>query len=184
MRRILSAVFVLLAAAMPAAAQTGRVVEALKLQPGQTVADIGAGSGRYTVPLARAVAPDGVVWAVDIDEGALERNQSAAKAAGLTNVRWVRAAEDDSQIPQAVDLVFFSDSLHHIHGQEQYLRKLRSYLKPDARIAVIDFARNWPGAHHIRKYTLADLDEWMKAAGFSRVETHDFPADRFFAIYQ
>ncbi len=183
MRRILPAVIVLLAAA-PAAAQTARVVETLKLQPGQKVADIGAGSGRYTVPLAEAVAPDGVVWAIDIDERALERNQSAVKADGLTNVKWVLAEDDDPKIPEQVDLVFFSDSLHHIHGQEAYLKMLRRYLKPGARIAVIDFARNWPGAHHIRKYTIAELDDWMKGAGFSRVETHDFPADRFFAIYR
>ena len=183
MRRFLPVLIVLLAAA-PAAAQTARVVETLKLQPGQAVADIGAGSGRYTVPLAKAVAPDGRVWAVDIDERALERNQSAVRAEDLTNVRWVRAAEDDPQIPEPVDLVFFSDSLHHIHGQEAYLENLRKYLKPGGRIAVIDFARNWPGAHHIRRYTIAELDAWMKAAGFSRVETHDFPADRFFAIYR
>lgn len=183
MRRILSAVFALFVA-VPAAAQTGRVVETLTLQPGQKVADIGAGSGRYTVPLAKAVAPDGVVWAIDIDTRALERNQAAVKAAELTNVRWVLAEDDDPKIPEKVDLIFFSDSLHHIHGQEAYLRNLRPYLKPGARIAVIDFARNWPGAHHIRKYTIAELDDWMKGAGFSRVETHDFPEDRFFAIYR
>ncbi len=183
MRRFLSAVIVLLLAASTGA-RTDRVIAALKLEPGQKVADVGAGSGRYTRPLAKAVAPDGVVYAVDVDKGALERNQSAARAEGLTNVRWVLAPEDDPKIPEAVDLVFFSDSLHHIQGQEAYLRNLRHYLKPGARIAVIDFARNWPGAHHIRKYTLAELDEWMKDAGFSRVATHDFPVDRFFAIYR
>ena len=183
MRRMLPAVFVLLVA-VPSHAQTERVVEALKLAPGEPVADVGAGSGRYTVALAKAVAPDGVVWAIDIDERALERNQSAAKAAGVANVKWVLAAEDDPQSPDPVDLVFFSDSLHHIQGQEAYLKNLRKYLKPGARIAVIDFARKWPDAHHIRRYTIAELDDWMKAAGFSRSATYDFPTDRFFAIYR
>jgi ubiquinone/menaquinone biosynthesis C-methylase UbiE len=183
MRRFLPALILLLAAAS-AAGQTGRVVETLKLRPGDRVADVGAGAGRYTVPLAKAVAPGGAVWAVDIDERALERNQEAVRNAGLANVKWVLAAEDDPRIPEPVDLVFFSDSLHHIHGQEAYLKNLRKYLKPGGRVAVIDFARNWPGAHHIRRYTVDELDGWMKGAGFTRVETYDFPADRFFAIYR
>ena len=177
-------IVVALLVASPAAAQTERVVETLKLQPGQKVADVGAGRGRFTRPLAKAVAPGGVVYAVDIDDAVLARNAQAAEAEGLKNVKTVLAAEDDPRIPEPVDLVFFSDSLHHINGQEAYLKRLRAYLKPGARIAVIDFARNWPGAHHIRRYTVDELDAWMKDAGFARVETHDFPADRFFVIYR
>ena len=179
---------VLFLLALPAAAgaqsQTDRVVASLELSPGQKIADVGAGGGRYSRPLARAVAPSGVVYAVDIDSGALERNARTASEEGIANIRTVLAAEDDPRLPEPVDLVFFSDSLHHISGQEAYLKKLRGYLKPNARIAVLDFARNWPGAHHIRKYTVQELDGWMKDAGFTRVASHDFVTDRFFVVYR
>ncbi len=167
-----------------ARSQTDRVVAALELLPGQKVADIGAGSGRYSRPLARAVAPSGLVYAVDIDKAVLERNAAAATGEGITNVRTVLAAEDDPKGPEPVDLVFFSDSLHHINGQETYLKNLRRYLKTGARLVVIDFSRNWPGSHHIRKYTPQELDTWMKDAGFTRVASYDFVTDHFFVVYR
>lgn len=170
--------------AAPASAQVDRVIAALELASGQKVADVGAGAGRYSRPLARAVAPEGVVYAIDISENALERNARAAAAEGIANIETVLAEEDDPKIPEPVDLAFFSDSLHHINGQETYLKNLRRYLNPGARVAVIDFARNWPRAHHIRRYTVEELDAWMRAAGFSRIALYDFPADRFFAIYR
>jgi ubiquinone/menaquinone biosynthesis C-methylase UbiE len=160
------------------------VVEALKLAPAQKVADIGAGAGRYSRPMARAVAPGGVVYAIDINRDVLARGEKTAAAEGITNITAVVAEENDPKVPEPVDLVFFSDSLHHIHDQPTYLKNLRKYLKPGGRIAVIDFAANWPRNDHIRRYTVEELDAWMKGAGFTREESHDIVRDHFFVIYR
>jgi ubiquinone/menaquinone biosynthesis C-methylase UbiE len=179
---IVTLVLVLVAAA--AGAQVDRVVATLKLPPGAKVADIGSGRGRYSVPLASAVGPNGVVYAIDINADALKEAERAATAAGVRNVVAVVASADDPRVPEPVDLVFFSDSLHHIGNQAAYLKNLRTALKPGGRIAVIDFVRNWPNVHHIHRYTVEELDGWMKSAGLARVESHDFVTDRFFALYR
>lgn len=185
MKSLVRVVLVLsLSATLAAQSQVERVVETLELSPGQTVADVGAGSGRYSRPLARAVAPGGVVYAVDIDQGALDRNQRAAKDEGLTNITPVLAEASDAKIPEPVDVIFFSDSLHHVPDPPAYVKHVRRYLKPGGRIVVLDFSRNWPGAHHIRRYTADELDAWMSDAGLQRVASHDFVADRFFVVYR
>jgi ubiquinone/menaquinone biosynthesis C-methylase UbiE len=174
----------LVLAATAADAQVERVVDTLKLAPGAKVADVGSGRGRYSIPMARAIAPTGVVYAIDIDASVLKEAERSAAAEGITNIVPVVAAADDPRVPEPVDLVFFSDSLHHIENQGAYLRNLRKYLKPGGRIAVIDFVRNWPNVHHVHRYTVEELDGWMKNAGFTRVESHESVTDRFFVLYR
>ena len=96
--------------------QVPRVVEALDLKPGLSVADIGSGSGLFTRPIAKRVAP-GIVYAVDIDGALLKIVEQSAKDAGLGNVRTVHADAASPKLPQPVDLVFICDTLHHIANQ-------------------------------------------------------------------
>jgi arsenite methyltransferase len=179
---LMAAVAELLVTAQRPAAEG--VVDALKLTPGQKVADIGAGAGRYSRPMARAVAPDGVVYAIDINREVLARGEKTAAEEDITNIKSVVAEEHDPKVPEPVDLAFFSDSLHHIHDQPVYLKNLRKYVKPGGRIAVIDFSQNWPRSGHIRRYTVDELDGWMKDAGFTRIESHDLIRDHFFVVYR
>lgn len=164
--------------------QIDRVVETLKLTPGQQVADIGAGSGLFTRPIARKVGEKGTVYAVDIDPDLLKHIDKTARDEKLSNVRTVLAAEDDPRIPEPVDLVVIIDTLHHINNQPVYLKNLRRYLRPSARIAVIDFTEIWPPGHEQMKFSLEQLEGWMKGAGFARVEKHDFLNNNFFVIYR
>ncbi len=164
--------------------QVERVVEALQCSPGQKIADLGAGSGLFTRPMARKVGTEGKVYAIDIDPELLKHIEKTAQAAGLSNIQTVLAAEDDPKIPEPVDLIVIIDTLHHIGNQALYLKNLRRYLRPSGRIAVIDFSKNWPPSHEEMKFSLDELEQWMRAAGFKRIEKHDFLENNFFVIYQ
>ncbi|HET9530539.1 MAG TPA: class I SAM-dependent methyltransferase [Blastocatellia bacterium] len=164
--------------------QVDRVVDTLEIKPGQRVADIGAGSGLFTRPIAKKAGETGTVYAIDIDPDLLKHIEKTARDEKLSNVRTIMAAEDDPRIPDPVDLIVLVDTLHHIKGQGAYLKSLRRYMRPEGRIAVIDFSESWPAGHEQMKYTLADLEKWMKEAGFKQVEKHDFLNNNFFVVYQ
>jgi cyclopropane fatty-acyl-phospholipid synthase-like methyltransferase len=164
--------------------QVDRVVEVLKISPGQKVADLGSGSGLFTRPIARQAGEKGTVYAIDIDPELLKHIEKSAQENKINNIRTVVATEDDPKIPEPVDLIVIIDTLHHIKNRTAYLKNLRRYLQPSGRIAVIDFSRTWPPGHEEMKYSLDDLDGWMKSAGFSRIEKHDFLDNNFFVIYR
>lgn len=164
--------------------QVPHVIESLKLAPGQRIADVGSGSGLFTRPFAKAVGNAGVVYAIDIDPELLKHVEKTGKDIGLTNIRTIQATESDPRIPESVDLIAIIDTLHHIDNRPTYLANLKRYLRPQGRIAIIDFSETWPTGHESMKYTLGDLEEWMKKAGYTRVEKLDFLDNNFFVIYR
>jgi cyclopropane fatty-acyl-phospholipid synthase-like methyltransferase len=164
--------------------QIDRVVETLKISPGQKIGDLGSGSGLFTRPIAKQVGPQGVVYAIDIDPDLLKHVTKTAEEQKLNNIRTVLAAEDDPRLPEPVDLIIIIDTLHHINNRGTYLKNLRRYLRPGGRIAIIDFTENWPSGHEQMRFTLNELEGWMSAAGFKRIEKHDFLNNNFFVIYQ
>lgn len=163
--------------------QVPKVIETLKLSPGQLVADIGAGSGLFARPLAKAVGEKGKVFAVDIESAMLKHIAKTAQEQQLANLHTVLAAEDDPKLPEPVDLIVIINTLHHIAHQDAYLKKLRGYLRPGGRIAVIDFTERWPAGAQNMKYSQEQLAEWMKGAEFTLKEKHDFLDNNFFVIY-
>ena len=164
--------------------QVPRVVSALQLEPGMRVADLGSGSGLFTRPIAKAVAPGGIAYAVDIDAALLKIVAASARDAGITNIVTVHAAPDDAKLPEPVDVILICDTLHHIQNQAAYLKGLRRYLKPGGRIAVIDFSANWPEGHEPLRYSFEQLEAWMRGAGFARVESFDWLENSFFVVYR
>ena len=164
--------------------QVPRVVEALQLKPGMKVADLGSGSGLFTRPIAKAISPGGVVYAVDIDPALLKIVARSARDAGLTNVEAVVAAPEDPRLPQPVDLIFICDTLHHISGQRAYMKTLRKHVRSGGAVAVIDFSEEWPEGHEPMRYTLQQLDGWMNDAGFSRTASFDWLENSFFVVYR
>lgn len=164
--------------------QVAKVIETLKIKPGQRVADIGSGSGLFTRPLAKQAGAKGVVYAVDIDSELLKYVEKTAAEQKLTNIKPIMGGEDDPKLPEKVDLIVIIDTLHHIANQPTYLKGLKKYLKPKGRIALIDFSKTWPAGHEKMVYKLEDLDGWMKAAGFKQIEKYDFLDNDFFVVYQ
>jgi 2-polyprenyl-3-methyl-5-hydroxy-6-metoxy-1,4-benzoquinol methylase len=165
------------------------VVPLLKLKPGDNVADLGAGTGAFSLPFAKAVAPAGKVYAVDIDQGLLDYIAEKAGKSGLKNLQTVKGEFDDPKLPaRNIDLAFFHDVLHHIEHRQAYLKALAGYIKPGGRIALIEMNRDDPGTpHRGSPEMLLSKDEvksWMAAGGFSPAEEHDiFGNAKWFIIY-
>ncbi|MBL8205591.1 MAG: methyltransferase domain-containing protein [Blastocatellia bacterium] len=164
--------------------QITKVIETLKIKPGQRVGDLGTGSGLFTRPIAKKLGNKGLVYAIDIDPGLLKHVEKTAAAEKITNIKTVLAAEDDPKIPEKVDLIIIIDTLHHIGNQGPYLKGLKKYLKRGGRVAIVDFSNEWPAGHESMRYSLDQLESWMKDAGFKRTEKHDFLNNNFFVIYK
>jgi ubiquinone/menaquinone biosynthesis C-methylase UbiE len=114
------------------------IISSLGLKPGVVVADIGAGPGVLTLPLAKAVAP-AKVYAVEIDQGFLDRINAKAKDASVTNIVTVLGAFTDPKLPASdADVVLFHDVLHHIKDRAEYLKAAARYVKPGGRIAIVE----------------------------------------------
>jgi ubiquinone/menaquinone biosynthesis C-methylase UbiE len=168
-----------------AALQVDRVVKALELRPGMRVADLGAGTGVFTVPFAETVGGEGKVYAIDVDSGLLAIVAGKAKAAGLANVQTVVAGATDPRLPEPVDLLFICDTMHHLPQQGSYVRQFARLLRPGGRVVVIDFAEgHWPEGHQEFAITPAQVDGWLKAAGFRRTAQHTFLETNFFHVYE
>ena len=168
-----------------AALQVDRVIAALALTPGAKIADLGAGSGVFTIPLAKAVGPNGKVYAIDVDAGLLAIVAEKAKTAGVTTIETIVAGATDPKLPEPVDLLFICDTMHHLPNQASYVKQFSKLLRPGGRVVVIDFAEGkWPAGHEAFTITPKQVDEWMQAAGFTRSATHTFLATNFFHVYQ
>lgn len=166
--------------------KVAEAIAALQLPPDAVVADIGAGSGVFTLPLAKAVAAQGRVYAVDIDQGLVDHIAKKAKEQNATNVQPVLGRFTDPDLPaRDVDLVFIYDVLHHIENRAEYVRNLAPYLKPTGRIAVIDFTpelgphKNDPKLQITKKQT----EQWMAAAGLKPLAEHQLYKDKWFVVY-
>jgi len=166
--------------------QPERVVEALGLRAGQVVAEIGSGSGYFTLRLARAVGPEGKVYAVDIDPALREHLAGRLAAEGLTNVEIVEADPDDPKLPpESVDLVFVCNTLHHIAQRELYYPKLADALRPGGRLANVDFVKKElpygppPGM----KIVKSACREEIEAAGFRLREDLGFLEYQYFLLF-
>ncbi|MFM7750098.1 MAG: class I SAM-dependent methyltransferase [Opitutaceae bacterium] len=162
------------------------VVAALALPPGAKVADIGAGSGVFTLPLAGAVTSSGRVYAVDIDQGLVDHITGKAREAKATQVQGVLGKFTDPSLPaRDVGLAFIYDVLHHIEDRATYLRNLAGYLQPGGRIAVIDFFpergphRNDPALQITKEQTR----RLMADAGLRLLAEHRLYDDKWFVIY-
>jgi ubiquinone/menaquinone biosynthesis C-methylase UbiE len=168
-----------------AALQVDKVIAMLGVAGGTRVADLGAGSGIFTIPLARMVGPRGIVYAVDIDPALLAIVADKAKAAGLTNVRTIVAGENASRIPEPVDVIFICDTMHHLPNQAAYVKQFPKLLRQGGRVAVIDFAEGkWPAGHESFTITPPQVDVWMTGAGLTLAASYDFLETNFLRVYR
>ncbi len=162
--------------------QPERVIETLELDPGDRVADLGAGGGYFTFRLAEAVGPEGVVYAVDVDEGMTDHLAGEAAERGHANVRTVLAPYDDTNLRDgSIDLLFTSNTYHHIEDRVAYFEKARADLAPGGRIAILDYDRpSWLRSHYTEK---ADILSEMEQAGYRLVADHDFIDRQSFLVF-
>lgn len=140
------------------------VVRALALFPGQVACDIGAGPGYFTLRLARAVGPKGLVYAVDVEPKILEALRDRLAAADVRNVIPVLGLADDPLVPsRACDLVFIADTYHHFPDRPRYLRRLVQSLAKGGRLVNIDYQKRETPVGPAMDHRLA-REEFLKEA--------------------
>jgi predicted methyltransferase len=157
-----------------------QIFSAMGVRSGATVADVGAGDGFFTSRLAKAVGSDGRVFAVDVDEGALTRLRKRLEDEGIRNVFVVKGTATDPRLPErTLDAALIVNAYHEMAQHQQMLSALRSALKPDGRVVIVeqisDARRSRSRAEQTREHEIAP--EFVlgdaRSAGFRIVGMQD-----------
>ena len=158
-----------------------RVIESLDLKPGAIVADIGSGTGYFSVKLAHHAAK---VYGSDLEPGMVQYLRDRASKEGLTNVIAVQASPESPNLPEPVDLILIVDTYHHIGNREAYFRALQKSLKPGGRVAIIDFKADSPeGPPKEFRFSRKQFESEMSKAGYKLAASHDFLPRQQFLIF-
>ena len=162
----------------------GRVIAALNVAAGEAVADIGAGTGYFTLRLAEQT-PARAVYAVDIEPAMVHHVRERAEAAGLDQVIGVVADADSPNLPEAVDVVLIVNTFHHIPNRVAYFTALRDRLAPGARLAIVDYQKGSPGGGPPDdfRFTVDEISSELEQAGYALQSQHDFLPRQNFLIY-
>jgi len=159
------------------------VLVALELAPDAAVADIGSGTGYFTVRLSHFV-PKGRVYGVDIAPEMVKYLSERAEKSALRNITAVSGKPDDAMLPAPVDRVLLVDTYHHIDNREAYFTRLRASLKPGGRLAIIDFNAKSPvGPPVADRLPPAQVTSEMEAAGYKQLQSHDFLPNQYFLVF-
>src|SRR5580658_1129855 len=151
--------------------QIDRVMDLLHLKPGATVADIGAGSGWFSVRAARRVAPNGRVIAEDINPKYIASIQQRAQREHLANIETLLGTPDDPKLtPDSLDAALMLKVYHEIAHPQLLLANLRAALKPGARFGIID--KNGNGADHGLNEPIVRAE--VESAGYRQIARYDF----------
>ncbi len=162
-----------------------RVIRSLDIQAGDAIADLGAGSGYFTFRLADAVGATGRVYAIDVDSSMLVRLEKDVVQRGYSQVQTILAEFADPKIPAGgVDLIFLSNTYHHLSDRIEYFRQAKKYLRPGGRIAIIDYNDHGGFANMIGHATKGHvIEKEMIAAGYQLQKQFDFLPKQSFLIF-
>jgi SAM-dependent methyltransferase len=159
------------------------VIGALGLKRDALVADIGAGTGYFSMRLTHAV-PGGVVYAVDTEADMVRYLTERVKREGATNVIPLKGAPNDPALPRPVDLALMVDVYHHIDNRIDYVRSLARSLAPGGRVAILDFRMDSPvGPPRSARLPPERIKSEMKSAGYALVGEHDFLPNQYFLVF-
>ena len=163
------------------------VVKALKINEGEVFADIGAGSGYFTFPLASAVGQAGRIYAVDVSADLIVHLNRRARDLKIGNVATILCAPDDPLLADSsVDRVFMCDTWHHIEGHAKYLALLKKMLKPGGQVIMVDFkkAKTPVGPPMEIRIDRDDLVREMETNGFQLAAEHTFLEYQYFLVFK
>jgi precorrin-6B methylase 2 len=154
------------------------ILDALQLREGMVVADVGAGTGLFTLELAQRVGPEGKVYAVDVQPYFLDHIGQKARKAGLGNIELVRATQHSAKLfADSVDLVIMCDAYHHVERPADYLSSLKWALRPGGRLVIVDYiaiegrSEAWL-LEHVRA-TPQQFRAEIEGAGFRFLRAHE-----------
>lgn len=163
-----------------------QVVDALGLNPGMRVADLGAGSGYFTRRFVEAVTETGKVYVIDVEPEALKYvEDSLIHTHRPFEAEFILARPDNPKIPvESVDMIFVCNTYHHLEDRTVYFRNTRSSLKPGGRIVIIDYYHDdrsgelgFPKRHLIARDKVV---EEMTGAGYRLAKEHTFLPKQYF----
>src|SRR4029434_5691472 len=150
------------------------VIMSLKLTPDAKVADIGAGTDYFAARLTH-MAPNGRIYAVDLEPDMVKYLAERAKREGLVNVVALQAKANSAALPERVDRILLVDTYHHIGDRIVYFKRLRDSLKLSGEGAIIDFTAESPiGPPKSERISAQKVSEEMTLAGYSQVAQHGF----------
>ncbi len=161
------------------------VIKALKIQAGDQVADLGAGSGYFTFRLADAVGPTGKVYAVDIDSEMNAYLAQRVQDKGYQNIEVVLARPNNPGLPDnSIDLIFTSNTYHHLEERVTYFTNLQQDLQPDGSIAIIDFTGEGWFQQLFGHYTPSEtIQRELQEAGYTLEADLAFLPNQVFLIF-
>lgn len=167
-----------------------KIVAAVGLKPGMKIADIGAGTGLFTLPFAKAVGAEGRVFAVEIAPKFLTHIRTRARKANAANVETVLCTVRSVELPEnSIDLAFICDVYHHFEFPQASLASLHKALKPGGEMVLIDFKRI-PGesSDFVMSHVRAGQEVFeaeVTAAGFEKVgEVKDVLRENYFVRFR
>jgi SAM-dependent methyltransferase len=160
------------------------MLDALQLVPSAIVADIGAGTGYFSVRIAKRV-PDGKLFAVDIEPEMLHHLGERAHRERLHALQLVQASADSPNLPEPVDVALMVDTYHHIDDRVGYFSRLKSSLRSGGRLAIVDFRTDAPeGPPPERRIPPEKVIAELGAAGYVLVARHEFLPRQYFLVFQ
>jgi ubiquinone/menaquinone biosynthesis C-methylase UbiE len=163
-----------------------RVIEAMELVPEATVADVGAGTGYFTIRIAPLI-PDGQLYAVDIQDEMLDIIRRRAEHLGLANIFPVRARPDNPLLPEgSIDAALIVDAYHEFSQPYEMMRALMAALRPGGRLYLVEYRGEDPrvAIKPIHKMTQAQAIKEMYAVGLQWRQTHDFLPTQHLMVFQ
>lgn len=160
------------------------VIQALQLKPDALIADIGAGTGYFAVRLAHML-PKARVFGVDSEPDMVKYLGERAQREGLNNLSVVAAEPGNPRLPEKVDLILLVDVYHHVDKREQYFRQLQQSLRPQGRLAIIDFRLDSPvGPPPAARVAPDRVKKELHSAGYTLLQAHAFLPHQYFLIFQ
>ena len=160
------------------------VLNALHLQRTDSVADLGAGTGYFSVRIARLV-PEGKLFSVDIEPEMLRHLRERAQHENLGVLVPILASAASANLPEPVDLILVVDTYHHIDDRVAYFSKLKASLRPNGRLAIVDFKADSPeGPPPEHRIPPERITSELEAAGYTLVATHPFLPRQYFLVFQ
>ena len=165
--------------------QPQRVIHSLGIQAGYHVADLGSGSGYFTLRLAEAAGPEGKVYAVDVDSSMNEYVEKRCREKGYENVEVILAKYHDPLLPKSsVELIFACNTYHHIEDRVTYFQNARKYLRRQGLVAIIDYnGRGWFErllGHWIPR---GEIEAEMMEAGYRLHREFTFLEEQHFMVF-
>lgn len=153
-----------------------KALATLDLHPGMLVGDVGAGTGFYSIRIAKRIAPDGIVYANDIQPGMLSRLRANAAEEGIHNIKTILGTERDARLPAGkLDLILLVDVYHEFSHPRAMLDSMRVSLRPGGRLVLLEYRKEDPAVPILpaHKMSVKEVKSEITPAGFRFVKVVD-----------